>query len=124
MTTYAGWAINDRAALLDALQRQGVTPAHDDVIADHVTYAYPADTAPGPAAVVIVGHAHDDRVQALVARVDGTTRRPDGRTFHITLSTAPGVEAAESNRLLEGRWTMLRTGPVRVPVTPFLRETD
>lgn len=124
MTTYAGWAIDNRAALLDALRRQGVQPVHDKVIAEHVTYAYPADNAPGPAAVVVIGHARDDRVQALVALVNGTTRRPDGHTFHITLSVAPGVEAAESKRLLRGRWNLLPTGPVRVPVTPFLRESD
>ena len=45
-------------------------------------------------------------VQALVVEIGGTTRRPDGATYHIAWSLAPGREAVESNDVIRERgWT-------------------
>lgn len=43
--------------------------------------------------------------QALVVEISGTTRRPDGSTYHITWSLADRREAVESNDVLRRGWT-------------------
>lgn len=119
---YSGWAVTDRDALLENLARQGVTATHPVVRCEHVTLHY------GPAAVLPaeVGHVwvvavtEDDRVQALVALVAGTTARPDGLTFHITYSLAPDAQAAESGPML-AMTPWYDIVPILVPVSAFLR---
>ena len=41
-----------------------------------------------------------DELDCAEVTVDGTSDRPDGSTFHITLSTAPGVHGRRSNDVL------------------------
>jgi hypothetical protein len=92
---------------------------HRDPHGDHVTLAFrvepttydpawvPGSPAIGSAiAFRAVGHARDERVQALAVELAGTTTRPyDGGILHVTVSTAPGAEPSESNELLAGeRW--------------------
>ncbi len=57
----------------------------------------------------MVGVADDGAgVQALVVEIGGTTRRPDGSTYHITWSLAPGRAAVESNGAIRERgWTAI-----------------
>lgn len=46
----------------------------------------------------IVGQVNDDAgVQAMIVRIDGTSRRPDGGTYHTTWSLGDGRRAEESN---------------------------
>jgi hypothetical protein len=113
-----GWAVDagERAALLARL-----APVYPDVVANHVTLrAKVARDTPLPPAVAceIVGEADDGAgVQAMVVRIDGTTDRPDGSTFHITwsLDKAGGRRARESNDVIAERgWKPL---PAPIPVT-------
>ena len=108
-TRVAGWLLHpeDRDKLLAAFP-----PAYPKVIAHHVTlkagagvrpdYPLPRDTQG-----FVVGAADDGAgVQALVVEIGGTTRRPDGSTYHITWSLAAGREAVESNDAIRDRgWT-------------------
>ena len=97
----AGWKLDPgaRAALL-----RRFPPRYEQGVADHVTLkpdppAGPLPPAPGEA--VIVGRADDGKgVEAMVVRLDGTTDRPDGSTWHITWSLAEGREAKESNDVI------------------------
>jgi len=118
---YTGWLVDpdEREALL-----QRFAPRYAEVVAHHVTLkfgdrqAYP----PHEVAAEIVGEADDGRgVQALVVRIDGTTDRPDGSTYHITWSLAPGREARESNQVIARRgWTWLpQPVPVKLRPKPF-----
>jgi hypothetical protein len=103
---YVGWLLDsdDRARLL-----RRFPPRYARVIAHHVTLKFGDATAVAPAETVaeIVGEADDGAgVQALVVRIDGTTARPDGGTFHITWSLAPGRAARESNDAITAKgWT-------------------
>ena len=56
---------------------------------------------------VVVGVADDGAgVQALVVEIGGTTRRPDGSTYHVTWSLGPGRRTVESNDAIRDRgWT-------------------
>lgn len=98
-----GWSIG-REARIELLQL--FPPKFPDIIADHVTLAAKvARNAPLPAPVAgeIVGRIDDGAgVEALVVRIDGTTDRPDGSTFHITwsLDKAKGRRAKESNDVI------------------------
>ncbi len=65
-----------------------------------------------------IGEADDGAgVPAMVVRIDGTTDRPDGSTFHITwsLDKGRGRRAVQSNDVIRERgWKPL---PQPVPVT-------
>ncbi len=106
----------DLYVVLDEESRAAVRAMaeHAEVRGDHVTLAHAVrpsalDTGwiPGGASVGervelrAVGHAADERVQALVVEMGGTTRRPaDGGTLHVTVSFARDARASESNELL------------------------
>ena len=121
--TVAGWKLDPevRAALL-----RRFPPRYGRTVADHVTLKPdpPAGTLPpAPGEAVIVGRADDDAgVEAMVVRMDGTTDRPDGSTWHITWSLADGRQAMESNDVIAARsWdgfdevVPVRLNPARWP---------
>ena len=101
-----GWKLdrNQRSELL-----QQFPPKYRNVDADHVTLSVgssPSAALPEETHGEIVGRVDDGRgVEAMVVRIDGTTDRPDGSTYHITWSLEDGREAHESNDVLRGqRW--------------------
>lgn len=103
--TVTGWKLPDdeREQLL-----RRFPPKYQRVIADHVTMRVGAsDATPLPRKphnCRIVGRADDGRsLECLVVQLDGTTRRPDGSTYHITWSLGPGRRAIESNDVLLDR---------------------
>lgn len=103
MSRFIGWKLDpgERDALL-----QRFPPRYAKAVADHVTLAFkPSDPAlPTATAGEIVGEADDGRgVQALVVRIDGTTDRPDGSTYHVTWSLGPERRAVESNDVIRER---------------------
>jgi hypothetical protein len=111
-----GWLVEpaERPALLNRFP-----PRYAETVAHHVTLRAkvgPDTPLPSPVAAEIVGEADDgEGVQALVVRLDGTTDRPDGSTYHITWSLGPGRRARESNEVIAAKgWTPL---PAPVPVT-------
>src|SRR3954471_5477684 len=85
-------------------------PAYPEVVAHHVTlragvpqgFPLPTETEG-----FVVGMADDGAgVQALVVKIGGTTRRPDGSNYHITWSLGSGRRAVESNDVIRDRgWT-------------------
>lgn len=96
-----GWKLdrNERDALLSQL-----APRYPQTVADHVTLraGVAEDCAlPREKGGLIVGRSDDGRgVEALVVSIGGTTRRPDGSTYHITWSLADSREAIESNQVI------------------------
>jgi hypothetical protein len=117
-----GWLLpeRERQALL-AL----VPPRYGRVVAHHVTLR--AGVTGNPALPreregVVVGIADDGAgVQALVVRIDGTTDRPGGSTFHITWSLGPGRKPVESNDVIRSHgWTPLdNPRPIRLEPVLF-----
>lgn len=105
-----GWKVHgdERDALLERFP-----PRYADIVADHVTLAVgpDANALPGPVHAEIIGRADDgESLECLVVSIDGTVRRPDGSTFHITwsLDMARGRRPRDSNALLRERgWTAL-----------------
>jgi hypothetical protein len=113
-----GWKL-DRAER-DALLAR-FPPRYARPVADHVTLrSRVAGHAPVPTDTVgaIVGRSDDGRgVEAMVVRIDGTTDRPDGSTFHITWSLEEGREARESNDVIRAHGCT----PLEPPVPVQLR---
>lgn len=114
-----GWKL-DRGQR-DALLAQ-IAPRYAQAVADHVTLraGVAADSAlPCEQGGAIVGRSDDGRgVEALVVEIGGTTRRPDGGTYHITWSLADGREAIESNTVIAARGWKLIDPPLPVQLQP------
>ena len=117
--TVTGWKLprDDREALLARF-----TPKYDDVVADHVTLSVGATSQtplPRKPQARVVGRADDKRsLECLVVELDGTTDRPDGSTYHITWSLAPGRKARESNDVLRDQGWEHLPAPLDVELEP------
>ena len=114
---YAGWLVDPGER--DALLAQ-VPPRYPTVVAHHVTLKFGDRRAQAPRDTLgeIVGEADDAAgVQALVVRIEGSTERPDGGTFHITWSLADGREAKESNDVIAQHGWRPFGEPIRVRLT-------
>jgi hypothetical protein len=96
-----GWKL-DRAQRSELLER--FPPKFPETVADHVTLRPRVSgnaELPCETAGEIVGRIDDDAgVEAMVVRIDGTTGRPDGSTYHITWSLGRGRKARESNDVI------------------------
>jgi hypothetical protein len=99
-----GWKL-DREQRKELLQQ--FPPQFPNVVADHVTLKpRAAANAPLPSEEIgeIVGRISDGKgVEAMVVRIDGSTDRPGGGTYHITWSLADGRRAKESNDVLAAK---------------------
>lgn len=115
---FIGWAL-DGAEREELLKR--FPPRYAQPVADHVTLKFGDAEArlPTETAGEIVGEADDDRgVQAMVVRIGGTTERPDGSTYHITWSLAPGRKARESNDVIAARGWNPFEAPIPIKLAP------
>jgi hypothetical protein len=97
-----------------SVERVRARARHPVLRGDHVTLASRVDPAsfdpawvpggmrPGDRAVVhAIGEAADERVQALLVEIGGSTKRPrDGGILHVTVSRASEARSVESKRLL------------------------
>ena len=96
-----GWKVDpeQRNELL-----QQFPPIFSQLVADHVTLKAKVASdseLPPPVTGEIVGRIDDGTgVEALVVSIDGSTDRPDGSSYHITWSLAPGRGAKESNDVI------------------------
>ena len=117
--TVTGWKLppSEREPLLARFP-----PKYENVIADHVTLrigATPQTPLPRRPEAQIVGRADDGQgLECLVVKLDGTTDRPDGSTYHITWSLGPGRKARESNDVLRDRGWDHIDAPIPVELEP------
>lgn len=97
------------AYVLDDASREALAqkypPKYPKFVGHHITvrFGVPANTeAPQPAQIKVIGHADSgDGLEALVVTVNGTTERPDGKTYHITWSLdATKYRPVQSNDLI------------------------
>jgi hypothetical protein len=114
-----GWKL-DRGHRAELLSR--FPPKYRESVADHVTLRPDVDNAsalPEETSGTIVGRSDDGRgVEAMVVRIDGTTARPDGGTYHITWSLAEGRTAHESNDVIDTHGWEPVAPPVPVRLDP------
>jgi hypothetical protein len=121
---YTAYALTStaRELLLDKFP-----PKYEKVLAHHVTveFGVPADTnLPEDAVLKVIGEADSgDGLQALVVSVNGSTRRPDGGTFHVTWSLDPEkYKPVDSNELIRDysrRWKLRLATPFEATPSIF-----
>lgn len=94
-------------------------PKYQKFIGSHITYQFgikPTDTElPPQAQIKVIGYIDSgDGLEALVVSVNGSTTRPDGKTFHITWSLDPDMyKPVHTNDLLQKkRFTVIRAIPI------------
>jgi hypothetical protein len=107
--SYSGWLIKPA----DQMRILGMYPPRYSIVrAHHVTRMLGKDLMlPDPASIQVVGIACDGRgIEALLVRVNGLIRCPDGRFFHITLSHEEHRAPKESNDVLalQSNWSRVR----------------
>ena len=118
-TGYTGFSIRKqaRSRLLN-----GIPPIHPVTVAHHVTYKYgvPYQLPPEFTTAKVIAHVANDRVQAAIVEIGGTTQRPDGGTFHITISLdkEAGAKSHESNDLIADRSRWRKIEPFEIDVHP------
>lgn len=100
-----------------------IMPIHKHIVSHHVTHVYGVEAGALPPyadKVMVTHHAYDDRVQAVVVEVNGDHTRPNGETYHITVSVNDGAKHVMSNDLLADRtnWAPLIT-PFELDVEPM-----
>jgi len=92
-----------------------IAPRFEIVVCHHITVEYGVtDEAALPSLqrAEIIGYCTDNGgIEALIVAIDGNTTRPDGSTYHITLSHAQGREPKESNdAICEHGWSPIELG--------------
>jgi hypothetical protein len=82
-------------------------PKYPEVIAHHITYKGPVSEIPTPEdEFYVVGYTDNgESLETVVVAINGSTARPDGGTYHITLSLDrdKGVRPMNSNDLLANK---------------------
>jgi hypothetical protein len=96
-------------------------PKNPEVICHHVTYQFPASVGDLPPAVReahVVGYAEKDGLEALVVEINGNTKRPDGKLFHVTLSLdrTKKIKPVHSNDLVASGYK--HVAPIAIHLTP------
>lgn len=115
---YNGWEVSEasRAKLASIF-----TPKFSEFIGHHITnrFGIKSDSPlPEGKTFEVVGYACDDQgIEALVVAVDGSTQRPDGKTYHITwsLDRSQGFKPVNSNGLIANGWQEVK--PINISAT-------
>lgn len=116
---YNGYELTDqaRAELLAHIE-----PMHPDVIAHHVTHEFGIyeELPPDTDTVRVTAVASDNKVQAAIVKVNGTTQRPGGGFYHITVSLdrAAGAKPVDSNTLIADSRNWHAVDPFNLAVMP------
>jgi hypothetical protein len=118
---YCGWKLSEksRVELLETF-----APKFPDIIAHHITLNLTGEL-PLPVQAQIVGYATDGLgIEALIAKINTTTIRPDGKTYHITWSlTRPDYKPMDSNRIIS-LYGFEPVTPINIEVIPFWVSND
>lgn len=97
-------------------------PKFEKVVAHHITHQFgvlPGTALPAkPKTLYVIGRSSNDDIECLVVEVDSSIKRPDGGTYHITLSHKLGVAPKMSNDLLkEKSWDHLEAVTIQAEPT-------
>lgn len=103
-------------------------PRYADIFAHHVTLRFRISaraSLPPETRARVVGRADDGRsLEALVVEIGGTTRRPDGSTYHITwsLDRAAGRTPVQSNDVIRNQGFERWAEPVDIRLEPAVMD--
>jgi len=98
-------------------------PKYDDFIGHHVTVQFgvpkTAEKPDVPERIRVLGYVEDrEGLEALIVCVNGSTKRDDGKTYHITWSLdRDKFSPKDSNDLIERKEYTLKL-PIDIEVEP------
>jgi hypothetical protein len=77
-------------------------PKFQKVKCHHITYLFDVsdEEIPPRATAQVIGYSNNDYIECVVVKINDSEIRPDGKTFHITLSHDDEASASDSNVLL------------------------
>jgi len=85
-------------------------PKYKRIDCDHITVAYNITEEIKPlienlknASLEVVGYQYGEGVDCVAVEVNGSTKRPDGSIYHVTLSVKGGHKPEESNAVLKAQ---------------------
>ena len=117
---YNGYLLTDhsRGLLLGMIE-----PLHPDIIAHHITHEFGIyeELPPDAHTARVTAVASNDRVQAAVVKINGTTARTYGDSFyHVTISVdrAAGGKPNDSNELIKDSRNWTAVEPFNLAVMP------
>jgi hypothetical protein len=91
-----------------------------DVYAHHVTYKFGISKYSGavlvkPKKIIVVGYVLGQYIETLIVEVDGKLIRPDGKTYHLTISLdkSKGKKPVDSNLAIIQN-TVIHTKPLEI----------
>jgi hypothetical protein len=92
---------------------------HSTVVAHHITHKFNVlenETIPEVKLVKAVAYAEDEHCLAAVVEVNGSSERPDGGVYHITISHDETVKPYYSNSLIAKG--VVKINPFELSVKP------
>ena len=117
---YTAYKLSD-SSRHDLLQH--FKPKYPEVIAHHITYKFPAKSTdelpPDVKEAHVIGYENGDGIEAVVVEINGSTKRPDGKLYHITLSLdrAKGKKPVHSNDLVNKNFQHVARIPIHLTPT-------
>jgi hypothetical protein len=108
------WARKYLAFVLDDASRKEILgyfkPKYRKIDCHHITVQFNLtedsqtliDTLKN-ASLEVVGYQYGEGVDCVAIEVNGSTKRPDGKIYHVTLSLKGGHTAVESNAVLQAQ---------------------
>jgi hypothetical protein len=101
-------------------------PKYPLVICNHITEKFgvskDAPLPEQPKEINVIGYVDDGKgLQALLVEIDGKVDRPDGKTYHITLSldSLLGYKPVDSNKVIAGN-EPVEVDPIKIDAVPSL----
>ena len=118
MTPKVTGVTNVRVRSNELLER--FPPKYPKVVCHHITEKFPAvfgdKPPPAPNSVQVVGEFDSgDGVQGLLVEINGSSTRPNGGKYHITLSLGENRKPVESNMYVDDAVPVI---PMDINVTP------
>lgn len=115
---YTGYKIPDseRSRILSLFP-----PKYDKVIAHHVTHEFgvPESLPPDAEYAKLIGYTDSgDGIEALVVEINGSTKRPDNKIYHITLSLDSTKYSPKNSNDIITQKGYLKVNPLLVKVEP------
>ena len=114
------------AYILDSMARKVLAskfpPKFEKFVGHHATHQFGAsdkDPLPSGEKYEVVGYAKaDDGLEALVIAIDGNTKRPDGKVYHITWTLDPSKYSPKDSNTVIKNNGYTEVDPIEIKMEP------
>jgi len=122
VTRSGGYLAYELSGASRAMLLRKFEPKYPKIICEHVTYKFPAQQGDDMPPIVknahVIGYQNGDGIEALVVEINGSSKRPDGKLFHITLSLDPTKKKPVHSNDLLAQNGFSRVTPIAIELEP------